>query len=82
MNDMNVPDAVDFYKPDAAYQTTTWHLNLASELDFTNEDCEFDTKDEAETAWRDNLELIQLKIKELQKMYDDVSTQEIGKTVD
>ena len=47
---MNIPDAVDFYKPDAAYQTTTWHLNLASELDFTDEDCEFDTKDEAETA--------------------------------
>ncbi|MGH2325484.1 hypothetical protein ACQ7EN_02595 [Leuconostoc lactis] len=79
---MSVSDAVEFYKPDAAYQNVTWHLDLVSELDFTKETCEFDTHEDAQSAWQDNIELIELKIKQLQKMLDEVSSQPIRTVVD
>ena len=41
---MNVPDAVDFYKPDAAYQNVSWKAALISEVDYTEEEEDFDTE--------------------------------------
>lgn len=79
---MSVSDAVEFYKPDAAYQNVTWHLDLVSELDFTKEACEFGSHEDAQAAWQDNIDLIELKIKQLQKMLDEVSTQPIRTVVD
>lgn len=79
---MNVPDAVDFYKPDAAYQNISWEVTLLSEVDYTEEQELFEDIGEAQDAVNDNLDLIDLKISELKKKRESISVQQIRKFVD
>lgn len=75
-------DALGFYKPDKAYNTVMWELKLASEIDFTTTIESFDTEEDAEQARQDNLELIDIKMAQLSKAHDMISTQLIRKLVD
>ncbi|CAM3051696.1 hypothetical protein LEGA110927_03300 [Leuconostoc gasicomitatum] len=79
---MNVPDAVDFYKPDAAYQNVSWKATLISEVDYTEEEEDFDTEKEAQLAVDDCLQLLDLKISQLMKKRESLSVQLIRKVVD
>ena len=79
---MNVPDAVDFYKPDAAYQNIIWKVTLISEVDYTEEEEDFDTEEEAQLAVDDCLQLLDLKISQLMKKRESLSVQLIRKVVD
>lgn len=79
---MNVPDAVNFYKPDAAYQNVSWKATLISEVDYTEEEEDFDTKEEAQLAVDDCLQLLDLKISQLMKKRESLSVQLIRKVVE
>ena len=63
-------------------EQTHWEIILLSEIDFSKETEQFDTKDEALHAWEDNLDLIDLKISQLVKLRDEISLQLIRKVVD
>lgn len=79
---MTVLDAVDFYKPDAAYQNISWQATLISEIDYTEEEEDFDTEQEAQLAVDDCLQLLDLKISQLMKKRESLSVQLIRKVVD
>ncbi|AIS74024.1 hypothetical protein [Leuconostoc phage LLC-1] len=79
---MNVPDAVDFYKPDAAYQNVSWKATLISEVDYAEEEEDFDTENEAQLAVDDCLQLLDFKISQLMKKRESLSVQLIRKVVD
>lgn len=79
---MNVPDAVDFYKPNAAYQNVSWKATLINEVDYTEEEEDFDTEQEAQLAVDDCLQLLDLKISQLMKKRESISVQLIRKVVD
>ena len=79
---MNVQNAVDFYKPDAAYQNVSWKATLVSEVDYTEEEEDFDTEKEAQLAVDDCLQLLDLKIIQLMKKRESLGVQLIRKVVD
>ena len=79
---MNVPDAVDFYKPDEAYQNVSWKAALISEVDYIEEEEDFDTEQEAQLAVDDCLQLLDLKISQLMKKRESLSVQQIRKVAD
>lgn len=79
---MNVPDAVDFYKPDAAYQNVSWKTTLISEVDYTEEEEDFDTEKEAQAAVDDSIELLDFKINQLMLERERLGVQLIRRVVD
>lgn len=79
---MNVPDAVDFYKPDAAYQNVSWKATLISEVDYTEEEEDFDTENEAQAAVDDSIELLDFKINQLMLERERLGVQLIRRVVD